>query len=129
MSGPTTMNVLTPAETQALVRLAWAIDQFRELHRKIPASYISTFIAVATKPGFGPTEYAKAIGTIQPIASRMLLEIGPKKREGCEEGLGLIAQRRSLKNLRQIEYDLSPEGAALAKHVARIVALRSNRAV
>lgn len=114
-------EALTQEETQGLRRLVWAIDIFREIHPKIPASYIATYLAVALKPGLGPTEYARELGTIQPIASRMLLEIGPRIRQGEMTGLDLVARRISPENLRSTEYTLSPQGLRVARRIGRIL--------
>jgi hypothetical protein len=55
----------------------------------LAAAPLAAFLTVARHPGLGPTGYAKLLGTIQPIMSRILLEIGRKAR-AREEGLGLV---------------------------------------
>lgn len=129
MSNAQRPQALTSAETQALIRLAWIIDRFRELNSKMPSSYIAAFLAVAIKPGFGPSQYAKDLGTIQPIASRLLLEIGPKAREREGPGMGLVTRKISPENGREVEYTLTPEGARLARQIGRMLSPGPKRVV
>jgi hypothetical protein len=67
-----------PAENDAkeLEKIAKIIDAFRHVDSKIPSSYMAAFLRVALEPGRGPTEYAQKLNTRQPIASRILLEMG-----------------------------------------------------
>lgn len=87
----------------------------------MPSSYIAAFLAVAIKPGFGPSQYAKDLGTIQPIASRLLLEIGPKAREREGPGMGLVTRKTSPEDGREVEYTLTSEGARLAREIGRML--------
>ncbi len=104
------------------LRLAFNIvSAFREVHPKMPTSYAQAFLAVAMHPGQGPTEYAKMIGTMQPIASRILLEIGIKARERDDDGLGLVDRQTDPANLRQQKYFLTGKGAALMNRLLGIV--------
>lgn len=102
------------------MRFYQAVNAFRTIDPKIPSSYVAAFMAVAMKPGQGPTEYAKMLGTIQPIASRVLLEIGIKARER-EKALGLVDRVADPNNLRQQMYYLTPKGKALFRQVMDIL--------
>lgn len=110
---------LGPTDTRALMRLAWALEHFRTVYPKGTIRQASAFLAVAITPGWGPTEYAKALGTIQPIASRWLLDLGSSGRE--HEGLGLVERTTSLENLRHVHYTLSPKGDVLARKLAEAI--------
>lgn len=110
---------LGPTDARALMRLAWALEHFRTVYPKGTIRQASAFLAVAITPGFGPTEYAKALGTIQPIASRWLLDLGSAGRE--HEGLGLVERKPDPENLRQVKYSLSPKGKVLARKLAEAV--------
>ena|SRR5215204_5236996 len=93
------------------------VSAFRKVDPKMPTSYMAALLAVAMKPGHGPTEYAKDLGTIQPIMSRILLEIGVPVREGAQ-GLGLVDRRVSAESLRNQEYYLTQKGKALLREIA-----------
>lgn len=129
MSKASRPQALSSAETQALIRLACAIDRFRDLNPKMPSSYIAAFLAVAIKPGFGPSQYAKDLGTIQPIASRLLLEIGPKAREREGPGMGLVTSKVNPESRREVEYTLTPKGMQLARQISRTLTPGPKRVV
>jgi DNA-binding MarR family transcriptional regulator len=104
-------------ERKAALRAFRVVDAFREVEPRMPSSYMAAFLAVAMKPGYGPTEYAKDLGTIQPIMSRILLEIGEHPRAGSE-GLGLVDRRVSSESLRNQEYYVTPKGRTLLRNIA-----------
>ena len=108
----------TGQEATTLDRLSMVIDAFRLVDPKMPSSYISAFLAVARKPGFGPSEYAKMIGTIQPIMSRVLLEIGPRSREGGA-GYGLVDRVVHEESLRNQRYFLTPKGKQMIQQITK----------
>jgi DNA-binding MarR family transcriptional regulator len=97
-----------------------------QVEPRMPSSYMEAFLVVALKPGYGPTEYAKELGTIQPIASRILLEIGAQPRGGTE-GLGLVDRRVSDESLRNQEYYLTPKGKELLRKIAAALDMLPNR--
>lgn len=101
-------------------RFSQALDVFRTIDPKMPSSYVATFLAVAMKPGMGPTEYAKMTGTIQPIASRILLEIGIKARER-DNPLGLVDRDADPNNLRQQRYFLTAKGRAVLRQITNLM--------
>lgn len=111
--------VLSNHDYRGIMRLSWAINEFRTIQPKITANQIAAFLAVATKPGLGPTDYSRVLQTIQPVASRWLLDMGPKSRDG--EGLGLLDRRPDPRSLRQIQYHLTADGLKLAEKLAGIV--------
>lgn len=113
-------DVLTEDEIRILMKLNAAIDILRSYDHKIPASYISAALNVAINPGNGPTHYAKAMGTIQPIASRLLLEIGEKARHR-DGPLGLVEAQISPESLRDKQYHLTAKGLDLAKRLADVL--------
>jgi hypothetical protein len=78
----------------------------------MPSSYIDAFLLVALKPGASPTDYARDLGTIQPIASRILLELGNHPRARDHE-LALVDRVQSPTSLVKQEYFLSPKGYRL----------------
>lgn len=116
----TRAHKLTEAEMKALAKCRRIIEVFRKVDHKIPASYIAAFLAVAMEPSKGPTHYANVLGTIQPIASRMLLEIGPKARHK-DEPLGLVDKDVSAHSLRDHEYFLTFKGKALMQEIIGIL--------
>jgi DNA-binding MarR family transcriptional regulator len=90
-------------------RLLHAINEFRDIESAFPASYMAAFLLVALKPGGGPTDYAKHLGTVPPVASRMLLEVGEKQRNG-KPGCGLIERHQDINDFRATHYTLTPKG-------------------
>jgi DNA-binding MarR family transcriptional regulator len=108
-------------EAQAFSKAAQLIDLFRAIDPNMSSSYIAAFLAVARKPGLGPTEYAKDLGTIQPIASRILQEIGQKSRYDGREPLKLVDNQLSATSLRNKEYFLTPRGQLLYKQVLAVM--------
>lgn len=116
----TRAHKLSEAEAQALVKCRRIVEAFRKVDHKMPASYIAAFLAVALEPSKGPTHYAKSLGTIQPIASRLLLEIGPKARHK-DEPLGLVDKDVSAHSLRDHEYFLTHKGKQLMGELTAIM--------
>lgn len=95
------------------------VNAFREIDPKMPSSYMAMFLAVAKEPGRGPTHYAETLGTIQPMASRILLEIGIKARERAEP-LGLV-DRAQGEDLRSQAYFLTPKGRILERKLLNVL--------
>jgi hypothetical protein len=114
---------LEGADATAVEKLSRAIDHFRLVDPKMPTSYVSAFLSVAMRPGEGPTEYARMMGTIQPIVSRILLEIGPKARRGNGPGLGLVDRVVHESSLRNQRYFLTAKGRHLLSNVLRTMHL------
>lgn len=102
-----------------LDKLSHIVDVFRLISPRMTASYMSGFLAVARNPGCGPTEYAKMLGTIQPIASRILLELGSHSRNEGKEGLGLVDRVVSPTSLRNQQYFLTPKGRKLLHEIEK----------
>lgn len=103
-------------EALQVERLARVIDIFREFDTAFPSSYIAAFLLVALKPGKGGTDYARELGLAQAVTSRLLLEIGPKTRNG-DEGLGLVDSSPDGKDLRIRRLFLTPKGKALLRRI------------
>lgn len=95
-------------------RLTRAIEVFREFDAGFPTSYAVAFLYVAMEQGKGVSEYARDMGVVQPVASRVLLEIGAKSRSGGE-GLGLIEQDFAPNSLRSKQLFLTAKGRQLAR--------------
>lgn len=108
----------TDAELRALDKLIATIDVFRVLEPTIPSSYIRLFLQIARSPGKGITEYARELGMIGAVASRIYLEIGPKKRGGGE-GLNLVESLPDAIDLRQKHLFLTPKGRHMYANVIR----------
>lgn len=107
-------------ELKALRRAKRMIELFRTLEPRMPSSYIDAFLTVALKPGLGPTEYARELHTLQPIASRILMEIGNYARER-ENALGLVDRQLSSTSAAKHEYFLTPDGRRLMAQVVDIM--------
>ncbi len=103
-------------ETDAIKmeRLLNTIEVFREIRPDMPASSMVGFLLVALKPGITPTEASAHIGPSWngSMTSRLLLELGAKKRLGGE-GKKLIQQHQDLTDLRAKRYTLTAEGKKL----------------
>lgn len=118
MGGEITGNHGLPLRT--LGRLRDAVGTFRGLEPNLPAAYIDAYLAVALKPGLGPSDYAVMLGTIQPTASRLLMEIGDNPRNRADR-LNLVEHRPHPESRRQIQYHLTPKGYALAYRVGMML--------
>lgn len=106
-------------ERKIFKRLKRTIDTFRTLYPNMPSSYIDAFLCVVLEPGKGPSDYAIDMNTIQPIASRVLLEIGTKARLR-DEGLHLVDRQLSDTSLRNHELFLTPKGRQLMNQLKKI---------
>jgi len=106
-----------------LMLVSEAVDVFRAVEPSIPSSYIAAFLAVAMDPGNGTVHYSKQLGMLQPVASRVLLEIGQKTRTG-QPGLGLVAAEYDLHDLRLKRYYLTPKGHALIMRLEKAISRR-----
>ena len=105
------------------LKTVWrTIEAFRSIDPKMPSSYMAAFISVAMEPGLGPTEYARRLGTHQAIASRVLLEIGPKSRLK-DSGYGLVQVGISNADMRAHSYELTTKGRVLLQ---RLLDLQGN---
>lgn len=111
---------LSDADAAAMRKVQRIIEAFQRIDHKIPSTYIAAFIAVALDPGKGPTQYAKALNSTQPLVSRFLLEIGQKSRYR-DEPLGLVDRDVSPHSLREQEYFLTPRGRALVQEIVDIL--------
>ena len=105
-----------PDDARILRRLSRVNGAFRSVSTSMPCSYVAAYLAVALKPGLGVTDYGNAIGIVQPIMSRILLEIGQKSRNGGE-GLGLLDSRRDPTDFRQHQVFLTPKGKMLLNQI------------
>ncbi len=103
---------LPPDESVRLLKLAFVIDQFREVDSAFPVSYIAALLAVAREPGLTGSEYAARLGLDQPVMSRILLEIGQKSRHGGP-GRGWVLGVHDEIDLRRKNIYLTPVGRAL----------------
>jgi len=113
-------HTLSDSEKAALKRLQKIIQRFREEDSRMPSSYMEAFAAVAAEPGKGPTGYAEDMNTIQPIASRVLLEIGPKARQR-PQALELVDRQQKPDSWREQEYFLTPKGRKLMKDLIKLM--------
>lgn len=113
-----------PAKDDAkeLEKIAKIIDAFRHVDSKIPSSYMAAFLRVALDPGQGPTTYAQQLNTRQPIASRILLEMGKidEARERSGE-IGLVNRMTAPDNLRSQNYFLTHKGRMLMNKLIKII--------
>lgn len=114
MSNQFSKEKLADAEAMKMERLLHAIQTFREIRPDMPASSMVGFLTVALKPGITPTETSKHVGPgwNGSMTSRMLLELGAKKRSGGE-GEKLIEQHQDLQDLRMKRYTLTAAGRRL----------------
>ncbi len=109
-------ETLPPDESVRLIKLAFVIDQFRELDPAFPVSYIAALLAVAREPGLTGTEYAARLGQEQAPMSRMLLELGQKSRHGGP-GRGWLYSVPDPVDLRRKHIYLTPAGRALVDEI------------
>lgn len=106
-------------EVRRLNHLLHVVDLFRAREPKMPISYMLGFLAVAMDPGKGPSDYARALGTIQPVMSRILLEIGKKARHRGES-LGLVDYEQDPGNLRTHRYFLTQKGKLFYRDLMKV---------
>jgi len=111
---------LTEEEIGLLTKLSAAMDILRSLDHKIPTSYISAILNVAISPGNELTHYARLMNIIEPIAARIILEIGQKSGIK-EEPLGLVDARVSPASLHDKQYFLTDRGLELARKLAAAI--------
>lgn len=119
MSTVTRFDPPTGDEAVSLERLSAVVDAFRLIDPKMPTSYVSAYLAVARKPGLGPTQYAKMCGTIQPIMSRILLDMGSYSRDKSGPGLELVDRVVDDVSLRNQRYYLTSKGRQLKSQIMR----------
>ena len=106
----------TDTELRRLRALALVVRDFRELSPAFPSSYMLAFLAVAMRPGGGSTDYMQTLETAQPVASRILIALGPKGRSS--EGFGLVDTFIDTIDMRRKHTYLTDKGKTL---VARIL--------
>lgn len=113
---PSTLN----PTLRTLGRRRDVVGAFRSLEPNLPAAHSDTYLAVALRPGLGPSDYAVTLGTIQPSASRPLMEIGDNPRSRAAP-LNLVEHHPHPESRRQIQYQLTPKGYALAYRVGTML--------
>lgn len=101
-----------------LNRLASALDILLAINPKMPLTYARAFVEVARNPGKGPTVYGLAMNMAQPVASRVLLEIGPNTRHRDQPD-HLVDWTFAAHSLREKEYYLTPKGHTLMRELLR----------
>jgi hypothetical protein len=121
----TRFHELSVEDQKALSKVIRIVEAFRDVEGRMPTSYADAFLRVAAKPGHGPSEYSKDMGTTQPVASRLLLEIGSvesgAKSRHRERGLELVDRQVSDMSLRNHEYFLTPKGLRLVNKLISII--------
>jgi hypothetical protein len=111
-------HLLSAKDEGTLRVLAKVADLLLMINPKMPLSYLRAFIEVALSPGKGPTAYANSLGLVQPVASRILMEIGPSARTRSAPD-HLVYWVSSPLNGREKEYYLTPKGLTLMYDVLR----------
>ncbi len=96
------------------IKLARAIDHFRDVDAAFPVSYIAALLAVAREPGLTGSDYAGRLDIAQPVLSRILLEIGPKSRHG-RPGLKWITSVSDPDDLPRKRIYLTPLGQEVVR--------------
>jgi hypothetical protein len=115
------MHTLSDDERKVLRKVRRLIALFRAIEPRIPSSYMDAFLAVSLKPGEGPTEYARDLGILQPLASRLLLEIGATKSRNQGEPLGLVDFQMSPNNMSKKEFFLTGKGRHLMNQIVELM--------
>lgn len=83
-------------------------------------NHARALLQVAMEPGQGPTHYGSRLGAIQPVVSRLLLELGIRARNGTP-GLNLIDRDEAPDDLRGKRYHMTPDGRVLTKALSGIL--------
>lgn len=107
---------LSHKDEMRLMGMAQSMDLMLNINPKMPLHYARTFIEVAIHPGKGPTLYAKALGTTQPVISRVLQEIGDHTRHR-DRADGLVDWTFAPHSIREKEFRLTPKGMTLMSDI------------
>lgn len=90
------------------------VDLFFELRDRVPASYMATFLCIATTHGLTVAELAARRGVSGAVMSRHVGELGGRNRRGGT-GLGLVTMiQRIHGDRRERQVVLTDKGVALA---------------
>jgi hypothetical protein len=109
---------LTEDEEKALRKIRKIIQIVREIDGQFPLAYLETFLVACLHQGTGPSDYAKELGSIAPIVSRALIDMGSRHRYR-DEGYKLLDRQYSAVSARNQEYFLTPGGKALMRKLAK----------
>lgn len=105
----------------AIEKARGVLDLFRQEDSAMPTSYATAFLAVAKEPGMGVSHYARELGMLRPVVSRILLEIGVRARTGGV-GMGLVDRVHGSEDLREVNYFLTDKGRKLQADIAAALA-------
>ena len=83
--------------------------RFRAVYDRLSCTDKMLFLAVAKKPGEGPGYYAQQVGIVKSLASRQMLILGDRDRDG-DDGFGLISSVVHETDLRAKRYYLTEKG-------------------
>ena len=82
---------------------------------------VRVFLTFCREEGLTGVEYRKIIGVPQPSLSRHLLDLGDYRRDKAP-GLGLIAAKIEVEDLRSRRYSLSLKGRSLLHNIQKVMA-------
>jgi DNA-binding MarR family transcriptional regulator len=106
----------TDEDAAVLRRLDAVLSNFQS-HGINAISHVRALLQVALDPGVGPAEYARKLGTLQPVASRLLLDISTETSQG-KTGLGLVDRDTDPMSLRNRRTFLTPKGRQVVNSVS-----------
>jgi DNA-binding MarR family transcriptional regulator len=119
-------SLVTPERKATCQALLLALQPFLQEDKNMAIQNLVMFLRVGMEEGESVSTYAEAAGMLKTVATRHLLDIGPRDRYG-DEGLGLITQVRDRKDLRVQRAWVTQKGASMidtARHALSLL-LRS----
>lgn len=113
---------MRPEQLDAVRKMERLIAQVRtSIDPKIPAQVVQTFLIVALNEGATVTEIAQHVGSNLSTVSRHLLDLGDYDRRQ-QPGYKLVERTLDPKELRKVNYVLTPKGRLLVDALARVMA-------
>jgi DNA-binding MarR family transcriptional regulator len=104
------------------IRQSSALVRYFRTHIDPAASLglVATFLAIAEKDNQTVTEVAERVNAPLSTASRHLLDLADRNRQGGP-GLGLVIGQNDPMNLRHRHYRLTPKGKVVASGIIHVL--------
>ena len=106
--------------TEPAEKLVHALAPFFVLRERLPARSIQVLLLVAAHEGETVGDFSRRAAVPNSSMSRLLLDLGPRARDGTE-GMGLLVRRGDPANFLKAQYFLTPKGRALVNKVLKHV--------
>jgi DNA-binding MarR family transcriptional regulator len=106
---------LSDDEKKTVKCLVEVLDYFMLERPNIPLHHVSILLRLALDEGRSQKHYREALDYPASTMSRVMLDLGRRRRAGDQEGMGLLDERLSPTHLKEYQVFLSTKGRGLVR--------------